>query len=869
MEIKLKQTNLIDYVNHLVELRSLIFLRFTSFSKKVFLLFLMFYAINSYSQKYVLDWHKTIGGNLDDNGITAIATDDSNNVIIGGYFTYQESDSIDFDPRPDTNFYLVRESGDLFLAKYDTLGNLVWAVNWASQNGVSPCGYLGSIQFSDNGNILVSSGTGGVNTYHSIYTFSSTGNLLNDFNIMIDDGTGFDAKQYLDMKIYNNSYYLFGSFVGDVNFDPAGNDTILHGSEDGLKAYLANYGMDGILNWITSIYSVNDAFYWPEMKTALDDAGNVYIAGVFSDGPIAFKTQDGFDTLFVDIDSTGNYTPTSAFIAKFDINGNYLWANQFIYDSLDSINKIHPYDWVVHDLTVDNEGNPIITGVSGGGNYYIYPEGYHVTTTKNPYNSFIAKFNSSGDVVFSYSIGGDNLEYGYNIHTDKDNNIYHILDFTSDDGVLHPQSSETYSENDGNTMLAIYSAIGDLLDVHQFKESTPTEVSFDKNMNFYGTGYEHVQFHGNDIFLNRYKLYVPVIIEEEEEICEGDSIYLEGEYQTMPGVYTDTLNVTEGLDTLLVTTLIVHSADTTKLVDTICGNENYMGYSETGNYIVIETNKNGCDSVILLDLTVLKIDTTEVLSTICKGYSLFGYSESGEYEVILTSTTGCDSIILLDLTVLEDTFYLEKFIPQGQAFMGFNKSGCYTLEYTSSLGCDSIVNLFLGIVPFDTIPVQVFDTTSIPYMDTIVHTINDTIWTEISDTSYIELTDSNIITIYDTIVTQIYDTIFVEDTNYITLKDSVEFIISDSSTFISEFESGEVEISIYPNPSSTYINVELSQPVLSRIEVYDLNGNLLETITPDNSTAEMYLSGFESGNYLLRIISIDESFVAKEFTIIR
>src|SRR5688572_24937518 len=66
-------------------------------------------------------WAKSAGGNMNDRA-QSVVTDESGNIYITGYF---ESASIDFDSATLTNTSAL--GSDIFLVKYNSLGDVMWA----------------------------------------------------------------------------------------------------------------------------------------------------------------------------------------------------------------------------------------------------------------------------------------------------------------------------------------------------------------------------------------------------------------------------------------------------------------------------------------------------------------------------------------------------------------------------------------------------------------------------------------------------------------------------------------------------------------------------------------------------------------------
>lgn len=92
------------------------------------------------------------------------------------------------------------------------------------------------------------------------------------------------------------------------------------------------------------------------------------------------------------------------------------------------------------------------------------------------------------------------------------------------------------------------------------------------------------------------------------EICLGDSSYLENAYQSVAGIYYDTINYSPLIDSILVTSLSVNPAFITNILDTICLGDSLVFGSQTlmssGDYAEVYTTMEGCDSTINLALVV-------------------------------------------------------------------------------------------------------------------------------------------------------------------------------------------------------------------------------------------------------------------------
>lgn len=116
-------------------------------------------------------------------------------------------------------------------------------------------------------------------------------------------------------------------------------------------------------------------------------------------------------------------------------------------------------------------------------------------------------------------------------------------------------------------------------------------------------------------------------IQNDIGICGGDSIFINGAWQFNSGTFTESYTTTNGCDSTITTNLTVYLGYYAFTIQSICQgdslffNGNY--YSATGNYVFPYTSSFGCDSVIALDLTVnsLPIVSLALDTTLCENGS--------------------------------------------------------------------------------------------------------------------------------------------------------------------------------------------------------------------------------------------------------
>ncbi|MBI2967456.1 MAG: gliding motility-associated C-terminal domain-containing protein [Bacteroidetes bacterium] len=200
-------------------------------------------------------------------------------------------------------------------------------------------------------------------------------------------------------------------------------------------------------------------------------------------------------------------------------------------------------------------------------------------------------------------------------------------------------------------------------------------------------------------------------------ICAGDSIFLSGSWQSAGGIYYDTLQTVNGCDSIIETTLIVNPTATATATATICNGDSIFlqGNWQTvpGTYYDTLVSVNGCDSVIATSLTVNPTYyTTDPAITICNGDSVSVYgifrSIAGTYYDSSMTINGCDSVFATTLIVIPvyNTPVTAAICSGDTIFLsgGWQSAGgIYYDTLTAVAGCDSIVETTLSVLPVSSI----------------------------------------------------------------------------------------------------------------------------------------------------------------------
>ncbi|MGD0711774.1 MAG: SBBP repeat-containing protein, partial [Bacteroidales bacterium] len=140
-----------------------------------------------------------------------------------------------------------------------------------------------------------------------------------------------------------------------------------------------------------------------------DALGNIYIAGEFESPFIIF----GMDTLYNN-DTTGS--TSDIFIAKYDANGNNLWAKSaggIYYEQNEAI-------------AIDKYNNVYITGYFYSKSIIFDNDTLHNVDTTTTYTSkiYFVKLNPNGNVIWAKCLGDTDYNNSCSLALDKENNIY-------------------------------------------------------------------------------------------------------------------------------------------------------------------------------------------------------------------------------------------------------------------------------------------------------------------------------------------------------------------------------------------------------------------------------------------------------------
>ncbi|MCD4697507.1 MAG: T9SS type A sorting domain-containing protein [Bacteroidales bacterium] len=277
---------------------------------------------------------------------------------------------------PGITILIPGENGSIFIIKYDFDGNYQWSLQEDFR------GDLLCLTPDYSGNIILSGAFDGtINIGNTILTgaggddiFISKYNTNGEFQWAIraggDEGPDYSGLVSTDAM---SNIYLTGEFTSEnITID---NYPITLEEGDG-NIIFAKLAPDGVVQWVTSKAgsTISDWDCWPTgIKT--DAQGYSYIKGWHGDS-----------TYFDNFMLRSPYCYYSYFIAKFDPNGNTIWAN--------SIHE-HNYGFDYSQMDIDAQGN-VYTGAQARDTLHFGDDFEYVNA--GICDLFIAKYLTTGEL---------------------------------------------------------------------------------------------------------------------------------------------------------------------------------------------------------------------------------------------------------------------------------------------------------------------------------------------------------------------------------------------------------------------------------------------------------------------------------------
>ena len=341
-------------------------------------------------------WVKTIKSQGFDECFD-LAVDNSGFIYITG--------QIEFIARFDDGFQL-QSAGihDIFLAKYDSLGNRIWAKRAGSRYG------------GEKGHSIA------IDAAHNVYLCGE-----------IDDTTYFDTIQVIG-RLANNTFIAKYDENGNINWvrhfetdslntrgyaidvDPQGNvyacgatqqKAYYNGvnqltSRGDYDAFVFKFDTYGNFQWIKQIGGTDsDKAYGIAVSGA-----DVYVTGYFAGTAV-------FDPL-VTLNGSGG---TDFFLEKLDTSGAFQWVRKGGGTGFDR----------GYDITINTNGNIVCAGEFGTQANF----GGTILNSAGNQDAFLAAYDPSGNNLWAVRGGGVEDDFGRGVSHDGNGNLYMAGDYAS------------------------------------------------------------------------------------------------------------------------------------------------------------------------------------------------------------------------------------------------------------------------------------------------------------------------------------------------------------------------------------------------------------------------------------------------------
>lgn len=387
---------------------------------------------------------------------------------------------------------------DIFLACYDTNGSAQWAQLLAS-NFFND--FATNLDLDDSGHVWV---TGDATSTCLIGTSTiDAGNFLAEFD---DTGAVLSAQNFLDAGYaaqvcgLSGDHFTYGRF-NTAEFVPGSGVNVQASLPGGEEGYLARYECDLSFGWMRRM-GVHGMAYEAANSVLTDAAGDVYSTGYFfttailcgdtlraplSASHIWLNKRDANGNclwtvhmscseptgvndrnypLSLAIDANGDLYCTGrffgtidigstqlvsagkqdVFLAKFDGNGNLLWAIREGGGQGDEGTSVE----------IDADGNILLAGLYAG----TATIGGTVLTSQGYGDGFLAKYDASGNSMWARSFGGSGWDSGLGVALDDQGNTYITGRYTTSASF---DALTINGTGDSDFYLAKYGPNGDLI----------------------------------------------------------------------------------------------------------------------------------------------------------------------------------------------------------------------------------------------------------------------------------------------------------------------------------------------------------------------------------------------------------------------
>lgn len=362
--------------------------------------------IGKYDNDGVVQWLRGIGGTAKEWGPSIALCPDQSGVIVAGTFI----GTCNF----DDSTLISTDGPDMFLAKYNSDGQIQWLTKAATGSGNKPQ-RPNNIEIDANGEIVVTgfymdtliigpySFTGRSGIVHPfIAKYNSSGSPL-WVTTLDSDNSG---NRLYSFGSTDDAYYFGGTFKGTLYLDIE----TLNSNNASADMFLYKTDYSGNGDWVRKIAGDDEDY---GQSVVVDDNDKIYINGYYK------STSLIVDSTATDTSQRtfGNLGNNDLFFAKYATDGELEWANAEGSTGDDRLN-----------FSYTNTGNLIISGWFGG---QIDFKGEEINPVGGE-DMLGLVYDSYDNLIYIVHPGGDLNEEGWTCTIDKEGNFIFIGSFYSD-----------------------------------------------------------------------------------------------------------------------------------------------------------------------------------------------------------------------------------------------------------------------------------------------------------------------------------------------------------------------------------------------------------------------------------------------------
>jgi hypothetical protein len=364
--------------------------------------------VTKYDRNGALLWAKKAGGTAFDAGYNIAIDGDGNSLVTG---CFEGTATFGAGEANETSLTSAGDS-DIFVAKYDRNGALLWA----KKAGGTGFDAGNGIAIDGDGNSLVTGLFQGTATFGDSEAGETSLTSAGDADVFVakydrngallwaKKAGGTDPDEGRDIATDGDGNSLVtGYFSETATFGAGEADETSLTSAGNWEIFVAKFDRNGALLWAKKAGGTD-----PDWGSAIttDGYGNSLVTGWFRE-TATFGAGEANET---SLTSAGD---RDIFVAKYDRNGALLWAKKAGGTASDAGS----------DIAIDGDGNSLVTGLFQGTATFGAGEANETSlTSAGDGDIFVAKYDPNGALLWAKKAGGTGLDAGHDIAIDGDGN---------------------------------------------------------------------------------------------------------------------------------------------------------------------------------------------------------------------------------------------------------------------------------------------------------------------------------------------------------------------------------------------------------------------------------------------------------------